>query len=228
MTVPRSLVIIPDGNRRWAQSHGHSTQVGHTYGLFNCRRIADAAFARGVKHVVLWAASESNLHRRDPRETKHIFRLLRKELLYRSKQASQVKVGFHLCGAWQEANSDPELVELVEEAHRRTASHEKHLTVLFGYSGITELVFAAERAAQAGVITKETIRRHLWTSHVPDIDLLIRTGVDGDPHWSDLLLPWQLQNTQLYFSEVCWPAFTIAHLEAAFDDYARRIRRAGA
>lgn len=226
MTFPRSLVIVPDGNRRWAQSHGHSTQVGHIYGLFNCRRIANAAFEHSVEHVVLWVASESNLQKRNPREIKHLFRLLKKELLYRSKQASEI--GFHLCGAWQEANSDPELIELVEEAHRRTATCEKHLTVLFGYSGITELVSAAARAAQVGVVTKETIRKHLWTSHLPDIDLLIRTGVDDDPHWSDLLLPWQLQNTQLYFSKVCWPTFTVALLDAAFDDYTRRIRRVGA
>ena len=226
MTVPRCLVIIPDGNRRWARSHNHSQPVGHTYGLLNCRRIAKAAFERGVEHVVLWAASESNLHKRDPREIAFLFRLLKRELLYRSKRTDEI--GFHLCGAWQEVNADLGLVELVEKAHRKTAAHEKHLTVLFGYSGSTELVLAAEKAAQEGLVTKDSIREHLWTSHVPDVDLLIRTGVEDDPHWSDLLLPWQLQNTQLYFSDVCWPAFTIAHLEAAFDDYARRVRRAGA
>ncbi len=226
MIAPQCLVIIPDGNRRWARSHGRSTPVGHTNGLLNCRRIAEAAFTRGVQHVVLWAASESNLHKRDPREIAFLFRLLKRELLYRSKKADKVRL--HLCGSWQDVNADPELQELVERAHRQTASNEKHLTVLFGYSGTTETVLAAEKAAQEGAITKDSIRKNLWTAHLPDVDLVIRTAVQGDPHWSDLLLPWQMQNAQLYFSEICWPAFTATHLKVAFEDYARRVRRYGA
>ncbi len=228
MVVPRCLVIIPDGNRRWARSHNLTRSIGHARGLVNCRTIAAEAFNLGVEHVVIWAASEANLKNRDSQEIANLFVLLKTELTYRSKQRE--KIGVHLCGILQKQNGriDTEFEDLVRGVQQRTAHFDQHLTILFGYSGVTELVVAAEKAAKEGPPTEASIRKHLWTSHLPDVDLLIRTGVEGDPHWSDLLLPWQLRNTQLYFSEVYWPAFTVQHLQGAFEDYSARVRRAGA
>ena len=227
MTVPKCLVIIPDGNRRWARKHCRREISGHTHGLLNCRLITRAAFELGVPHVVLWAASELNLYRRQPYEIKHIFRLLKREL--RSRLEKTEEIGFHLCGAWQRFTQDERLAQLVREIHEKSAHHTKQqLTVLFGYSGRAELVDAFVRLSASGdEITEETIRKNLWTSHLPDVDLVIRTGVQSDPHWSDSLLPWQIHNTQLHFCAKEWPAFGVEDLRVALDDYAGRPRREG-
>lgn len=228
MSVPKCLVIIPDGNRRWARKNHRRDITGHTQGLLNCRRIIRAAFELGVPQVVLWAASELNLYRREPREISHIFRLLKREL--RSRLEKPEEIGFHLCGAWQRITQDEKLAQLVREIHEKTALYTKQqLTVLFGYSGRTELTEAFVHLSASGEeITKENIRKYLWTSHLPDVDLVIRTGVQGDPHWSDGLLIWQIGNAQLYFSPKDWPAFGVEDLRAAIDDYAGRSRREGA
>ncbi len=226
--VPKCLVIIPDGNRRWARKNHRRDITGHTRGLFNCRSITRAAFERGVTHVVLWAASELNLYRRPPNEIMHIFRLLKHEL--RSRLKNPEEIGFHLCGDWRRFTQDQELFMLADEVQEKSARYTKQqLTVLFGYSGRAELVDAIKKLSASGdEITPETIRRHLWTSHLPDVDLVIRTGVQNDPHWSDWLLLWQCGNSQLYFSAKDWPAFGVEDLQAAFEDYARRPRREGA
>jgi len=106
---------------------------------------------------------------------------------------------------------------------------EKQITILFGYSGLTELLRATSVLFECGQrATRENLRASVWTRHLPDVDLLIRTGVEGDPHLSDLLLPLQISNTQLHFSEILWPSFTERHLDLAFEDFARRPRRKGA
>ena len=138
---------------------------------------------------------------------------------------------FHLCGQWQDACNDPELIDLVHRAHQHTAECDQHLTVLFGYNGVAEILAAANKAARdanGSDISEEDIRRHLWTSHLPPIDLVIRTGTQSDTHNSDLFLPWQISNAQLYFSELCWPDFKEADLQAAFDNFAARHRKMGA
>lgn len=228
MTIPSCLVIVPDGNRRWAREHHRLDTTGHTAGLLNCRRIVRAAFEQGVQHVVLWASSDLNLQRRPPQEIAHIFRLLKHELCHRIRDPEET--GFHLCGAWQRFTQDQGLLRLVRMAHEKTARYvTRQLTILFGYSGRTELLEAFAQLSVSGEeVTQETIRGHLWTRHLPDVDLLIRTGTHGDPHWSDSLLPWQICNTQLHFSAKCWPEFTIEDLCVVLRDYAQRPRRGGA
>lgn len=228
MKVPNCLVIIPDGNRRWAKSRGRPDSEGHTQGLLNCRRIAKEAFDQGVQHVVLWGASESNLHKRSPKEVEFLYQLLEAELEYRSKEENGTYV-FRICGLWHRP-SDLKLMELAERAHARPIRDgDQVLTLLFGYSGETEIVHAARRAALSeDQINPDTIRKHLWTAHVPVVDMVIRTGIEDDPHWSDLLLPWQIKSTQLYFSKTCWPAFSKQELKAAFEDCSNRSRRLGA
>jgi undecaprenyl diphosphate synthase len=227
MSVPECLVIIPDGNRRWARAQKRGASEGHAEGLLNCRVIVEEAFKRGVQHIVLWGASETNLQKRDPQEVEFLYHLLKSELVHRLDEKNGTH-GFRICGTWHRPH-DLELIELVERAHVQTSCSSQVLTLLFGYSGQTELVCAARRAALSeDQINADTIRKHLWTSHLPNVDLVIQTGIKGDPHWSDLLLPWQIRSAQLYFTETCWPAFTTQDLSAAFEDFSRRPRRMGA
>lgn len=254
MTIPECIVIVPDGNRRdeaartrpklaadLRRTKLHIAKAGHARGLANCRKLVEAAFELGVKHVVVWAASESNLRNRDANEIAFLYRLLKGELRYRLRRESE-GYGFRLCGLWNIFGNDPELRQLVEETQARTSVHtEQVLTLLFGYDGLTELAHAARKAvAEGAAITPETLRRYCWTSHLPDVKLGIRTGVDADPkvsdsafiegdiHQSDLLLPCQSKNMHWCYSPVRWPSFTVEHLKRAFAIYQNRQSRCGA
>ncbi len=106
------------------------------------------------------------------------------------------------------------------------------LTLLFGYNGLTELFYAHKKALGETIedgrpYDERAIRKHLWTAHVPMVGLIIRTGCDGDPHLSDSLLPVQTEHAQLYFTKTRWPAFDVAELKCAFDNYSQRPRRLG-
>lgn len=226
--IPRCIVIVPDGNRRWAEMNHRTVFAGYEQGLLNCRRVVRAAFEQGVQHVVFWAASELNLQRRPAHELVFLFKLLKREL--RSRIQNPEETGFHLCGAWERLARDKELADLVRTAHQKAARYnDQQLTVLFGYSGKTELLEAFRELAVGGeIVTEGAVRSHLWTSHLPDVDLLIRTGVHGDPHWSDSLLPWQMINTHLHFSSKFWPDFTAEDLSEVFREFSQRPRRMGA
>ena len=227
MNIPMSLVLIPDGNRTWAQKLGKPSTWGHTKGLDAAQTIIDEAFRLGVEHVVFWAASELNLRNRSKMEVDHLFTLLSDEMKSRLKKPDQVK--FRLVGAWQQFTTNLELTNLVHELENNTKDIKgKELTILFGYSGKTEMIQAIEALQKSGEsITDQSIRNHLWSGYLPDIDLVIRTGVKNDPHWSDSLLMWQTGNSQLYFTETSWPDFSVKELTTAIDDYSQRVRKLG-
>jgi undecaprenyl diphosphate synthase len=101
--------------------------------------------------------------------------------------------------------------------------------VLFGYSGKAELLRAVAQMRETNEdVTDANFEKYLATGFVPQADFVIRTGVRGDPHWSDWFLFWQTGNSQLYFTETPWPAFGKKELTQALEDYRKRQRRLGA
>jgi undecaprenyl diphosphate synthase len=228
--IPSVIAYIPDGNRRGALQKGATADEPHRDGMHNCRTLSEEAFRCGVKHVVIWGASESNLKERSKNEVWHLFELLKQELQRRMRRIQNDKVAFRICGLWQQSAPWPGLKELVAALEQKTAHYqdERCFTLLFGYDGETDNEQAVQRLFDAGIRpTKELIRQNLWTAHVPNTDLIIRTAVEGDPHDSDPFLPWQRKNAQHILSPKFWPAFDIADLHAAFDEYGRRPKRKG-
>ncbi|MGH7141718.1 MAG: polyprenyl diphosphate synthase [Minisyncoccia bacterium] len=230
MSAPRCLAIIPDGNRRWALYRSLWKRLGHEQGLKNCRRVIPRAFDLGTKHIVLWAGSESNLKKRPLEEVCYLFSLLKQELEYRIDKPDEAR--FYIRGIWRQFTDDPEIKDLAGEAEHRTMHVlSRSLTLLFGYGGLTELAHAATAAARDGIIdiTPEVLRQRCWNSHLPNIDLLIRTGIEqNDYHCSDSFLPLHTEHMQLYYSDKYWPDFTADDLSNAFAHYRMRARRCGA
>ena len=73
-------------------------------------------------------------------------------------------------------------------------------------------------------IDEEAISNALYTSGMPDPDLLIRTA--GEMRVSNFLL-WQISYAELWVTEQCWPDFDCDSLHQALRDYAGRERRFG-
>ena len=128
----------------------------------------------------------------------------------------------------------PDIVALIEESENRTAGNTKlTLTVALSYGGRTEIAVAARRLAElavAGTLDPEDIdenvfERHLFTTGLPDPDLLIRTS--GEKRISNFLL-WQLAYSEFVFVDTLWPDFSREHFLDAISEYHRRERRYGA
>jgi|GEM_PF-492223 len=225
--VPRCIALIPDGNRRFAAKHLRPKLWGHTQGLENLQTIARAAFDAGVEHVVVWAASESNLKNRPAAEIMYLVQLLKREIAERLRDPEGTRL--YIRGSWRKHIEDAELDLLISNIETGTACFtRRHLTLLFGYSGKTDALEAAKKffrhASVEGFddISDDIFDRYSATAHIPNVDLIIRTGVDGTPNESDPFLPFKKQNAVLYFRRMPWPAFTAAHLRSVLKDYGKR------
>ena len=230
------VAIIPDGNRRSAARIGGISGIRvHQRGYANILAITQYMFEQGdenehVEELVIWTASESNLTGRSAEEVRHICTLGKHEL--RARMRSTEKVAFVMRGAWREFVNDPILDELAQHVETKTAPYvaltKRRITALFGYDGETDVEQAAQKLHDAGIRpTKELILQNLGTYHIGNVDLLIRTGVEGDPHDSDAFLPLQRKHTKHFQTPVCWPEFSGELVDKAFADYASRPSREG-
>lgn len=224
--VPQHVAIIMDGNGRWAASRGLPRLAGHEQGTSNIRRITEAAGQLGIRYLTLWAFSTENWSR-PPEEVSGIVRILGetldRELEELHRQGAQLR---HIGSL--EGLPTP-MREAIQAAIELTRENDKLvLTLAFDYGGRQELVSAIRLLVADGIppdqIDEETIGRYLYTSDIPDPDLIIRTS--GEYRLSNFLV-WQSAYSELYFSPVLWPEFGPNDLEDAVQDYSRRERRFG-
>lgn len=224
--VPRHVAIIMDGNRRWAREQGVPEAHGHAAGVEAVRPIVERAQQRGVQVLSIYAFSRENWSREQD-EVRTIFSLLDAAIRDYTPDLVRQGVVVRLLGRLDEV--DPRTRASIEGALRLTAGGTRMtLNVAFNYSGRSEIVDAVRGCVRDGVaadeVTEATLAARLYTTTLPDVDLLIRTG--GDQRISNFLL-WQAAYAELYFCERFWPDFDPPELDLALDEYARRSRRFG-
>jgi undecaprenyl diphosphate synthase len=224
--LPRHVAIIMDGNRRWARAQGRDELDGHTAGTETLRGVITRAAELGIAHLTVYAFSRENWGR-DDREVNQLFALLAQTIERETATLVSNGIAVDFLGR---------LDELPEEAAHRirracdatAAGSAMKLHVAFNYGGRTELVDAVRAIVRSGIsadkVDEETISSALYTSGVPDPDLLIRTG--GEERLSNFLL-WQTAYTELVTWPGLWPDFSGADLESAMRAYAARTRRFG-
>lgn len=227
--VPHHIAIIPDGNRRWAKAKGLEPWKGHEEGVKRFEEVSEAAFRSGVSYFTFWAASEDNLRSRPKLEVSALVYLMDTYLSAEStvKRFEENQIRVRVLGRWQELISNSSVHAGIELLQQRTARFtERHLTILLGYDGQSEMVAALNQLTLTKqAVDAATLRAALWTADLPPVDLVIRTG--GEPHWSAGFMMWHVANSQLYFTEQLWPAFTAESLSAALADFSGRGRRFG-
>jgi len=229
-SIPRHIAIIMDGNGRWARSRVLPRYVGHREGVKTVRRIVEASIERNIAALTLFAFSSENW-RRPSDEVSLILNLfvttLKKEVAV--LHSNGVRVRF----IGDRAAFSVNLRELIDESETRTRGNTRmDLVIAANYGGqwdITEACKAIVRRTAAGelapeAITPEVMAAEMSLADLPPPDLFIRTG--GEQRISNFLL-WQLAYTELYFTDVLWPAFSTAELDEALLWYANRQRRFG-
>ncbi|MBC7950328.1 MAG: isoprenyl transferase [Rhodospirillaceae bacterium] len=228
---PAHIAIIMDGNGRWAKARGLPRTAGHKRGAEAVRRTVECAREMGISYLTLYAFSSENW-KRPAGEVTDLMGLLR--LYLRNEVKVLHKNGIRLKVIGDRSRLGPDIVALIEESEAKTAINGAlTLTLALSYGGRQEIVEAARRLAvevAAGRLAPEAIdeaavSRNMFTAHMPDPDLVIRTS--GEKRISNFLL-WQSAYAEFVFLDVLWPDFGREELEAAIGDFHRRERRYGA
>jgi len=221
--LPQHLAIVMDGNGRWAKKRFLPRLAGHRQGVEALRRCVKACVQRGIGILTVFAFSSENWNR-PPEEVSGLMELLVKVLAREVPQLHQD--GVRVCFVGDMTALSDTMRHALERAARDTAENTRLLfNICFNYGGRWDIAQAAAALAARGqAITEASLHTAMQMSHVPDPDLMIRTG--GEKRISNFLL-WQAAYTELYFSDALWPDFDEAALDAAIADYAGRERRFG-
>ena len=224
---PRSLhvAIISDGNGRWATSRGLPRSAGHRAGAQAARAIIEAAPRLGIHTLTLFALSSANW-KRPPAEVSGILRILHEYLLTETSRCIDQGIRLSIIGRRDRLSAT--LRQAIIDSEAATAHGTRlHLRLAVDYSARNAIYTAAARFYKVTEISQESfsnVMTELRGGSI-DVDVLIRTG--GEQRLSDFLL-WECAFAEFVFLDKRWPDFTVADLEAAIQEFARRERTRGA
>lgn len=224
--LPSHVAIIMDGNGRWAKRHSLPRSEGHRKGAEAIEPLMDAALDLGVRAVSLYAFSTENWAR--PRvEILNLWKLL--NYFFEQKIDYLKSRGIRVMHSGLRKRLPSTTLRTIDRAVQETAKNRKIiLNFCINYGGRQEIVHAVNRCLKerrsVSQITMGDIERRLFTSDLPPVDLLIRTG--GEFRISNFLL-WQIAYAELVFMDVLWPDFRPRHLYRAVYEFQQRERRFG-
>lgn len=217
--MPACIGIILDGNRRWAKARGLATFEGHAEGLKNLERVVRLVKARAIPHLVVYAFSSENW-KREAAEVTYLLQLGEKAVSQHFKDLGGEGVRIRFLG---DRSRLPESLQTSCASIEKETAENNDLTlwICLSYGGRDEIVHAAK---QGGVVDEDTLRARMWSSGMPDPDIIIRTG--GEKRLSNFLL-FQAAYSELFFLDVLWPDFAEADLDGVLNGFAARERRMG-
>ena len=228
--IPTHIAIIMDGNGRWAKQRGLPRSFGHRAGVAALRRTVEGAADLGIERLTVFGFSTENW-RRPPPEVIELMSLLK--AYFRSDITRLEREGVNVRILGRRSGLEPEILQIVEDAERRTAHNSAfHLQVAFNYGGRADIVDAARRFAadvaegrvKADDLDEALFEQYLSTAPARAPDLIIRTS--GERRLSNFLL-WEGAYAELVFQDILWPDYGPEALRAAVEDYHTRERRYG-
>jgi undecaprenyl diphosphate synthase len=235
--LPQHIAIIMDGNGRWAGLRRLQRVLGHQQGAESVQFVVETASRIDLPWLTLYAFSLENNLRRPATEVSFLMRLLRTYLVGNVKRMNDNNVRIAYIG--RTAELPAEVQETMQWAAEQTAHNTgTTLTLALNYGARSEIVDGMRKAVarlaseEPGApletllsrLTEERISSALYTAHMPDPDLVIRTS--GEMRISNFLL-WQIAYSEIYVTERFWPDFRGIHLLEAIHEYQSRDRRFG-
>lgn len=225
--IPSHIAIIMDGNRRWAEENSLDKAEGHKKGADNVENIVKACADLGVKYVTFWALSTENLQERSKMEVLGLFNLLRKS--FQNQFPRMIKEGVKIKVIGEEKGLPSDIKKIVNKLNKTLVKNPKiQLNIAFNYGGKREILNAIKKIIEEKIpsdkINQSVVEGYLYTSGIPDPELMIRTG--GKKRLSGFLL-WQSEYSELYFTDKYWPEFDEKELKKAIDWYSLQQRNFG-
>lgn len=222
--IPEHIAVIMDGNGRWAAKRGLPRIMGHRAGVKTVKEIVKACSGLGVKVLTLYAFSTENWLR-PKSEVSGLMSILKVFLKKELSSLIENNVRFQTIGVVE--GLPVQVREVLAETKRNTCGNTGLiLNIAINYGGRQEIIDAVNRLIKSGAreADSEVFKEYLYTSSLPDPDLLIRTS--GEMRISNFLL-WQIAYTEFYVTDVLWPDFKEKNLIEAIIDYQKRDRRFG-
>jgi undecaprenyl diphosphate synthase len=243
--MPQHVAIIMDGNGRWAGKRSLKRFLGHQQGAESVQFVVETATRINLPFLTLYAFSLENNLRRPKSEVNFLMKLLRSYLASNMKRMNDNNVRMQYIGRIHELPS--EVQDTMQWASESTAKNTgTTLTLALNYGSRSEIVDAA-RSVVSGLIAEahqrgcsledllqvdglearldeHHISDALYTRHMPDPDLVVRTS--GEQRISNFLL-WQIAYSEIFVTDRLWPDFRGIHLLEAIQSYQKRERRFG-
>ncbi|MDY6934570.1 MAG: polyprenyl diphosphate synthase [Spirochaetota bacterium] len=224
--VAAHVAIIMDGNGRWAEKRSLPRLEGHRRGAEVIDSLMDVAVDLGLQVVTLYTFSTENWLR-PKAEVDGLWEITESFIISKKEKIKQNDLRIIFSGI---KNGLPaSTLRIIEELIEETKNNKK-MTINFcvNYGGRQEIVDSVNQWIQHRKLneslTIDKLNKYLYTSELPDVDLMIRTG--GEYRISNFLL-WQLAYTEFVFLKVLWPDFKPNHLYKAIYEYQNRDRRFG-
>jgi undecaprenyl diphosphate synthase len=233
--IPNHIVLLPDGNRRWAKQRNLPSIRGHLAGYENIVKFTHYCKNRGVKILTAFGFSAENWNRPKD-EVKYLMSLLENGFKHELKKYNHKEDNYNLLGKevkliiiGQKERLPASLQKVIKKLEDLTKNNKDFiLNLAVSYSGKWDILNAVKKIVSEKIplqkITEDNFENYLSTSHLPSPDLVIRTS--GEQRFSNFLL-WQTAYSELYFSPKLWPDFNEKDLDEALKEYARRQRRFG-
>lgn len=228
--LPKHIAIIMDGNGRWAKEQGEVRIFGHRHGVNSVRETLEGCVEIGIPYITLYAFSTENWNRPEI-EVQALMELLVDSLNREVATFNKHNIKLNAIGSLDDL--PPHCLRKLHETMDMTQQNAKcTLTLALSYGSRKEITDAVKKIAESvrkgelnpKDITEETISERLYTTGIPDPDLMIRTS--GEQRISNYML-WQMAYTELTFLPVMWPDFTREHLYECIYNYQNRERRFG-
>lgn len=225
--IPKHIAIIMDGNGRWAESKKKPRIEGHQAGVENITRVVEIMISKEVKFLTLFAFSTENWSR-PVKEVKFLTgKLLAKSISSHTEKLNSA--GVKILHLGKTDNLDENLKLKINNAIKLTQNNNRiTLQVAFDYGGRQEIIEATKNILLSGIKSEKldeiSFSRFLFTSEIPDPDLVIRTG--GEFRISNFLL-WQTAYSEFYSTEAYWPDFDEEEINKALSNFSNRERRFG-
>jgi undecaprenyl diphosphate synthase len=227
---PRHIAVIMDGNGRWAERRNLPRIEGHRWGVASVRRTVEECVHLKIEQLTLYCLSSENW-KRPQGELDFLMHLLEQYMIEERTAIMKQNIVVRTIGR-REGIPQRVLREMDKTISMSSANTGTRLCLAVNYGGRAEVVDAVRRIAQRvrdellspEDIDERAISNHLYTSGMPDPDLLIRTA--GEMRISNFLL-WQISYAELWVTDRCWPEFQVSDLREAIRSFAARDRRFG-
>ncbi len=221
--MPNHIACIMDGNRRWAKKSMIKTIQGHSAGANKVKDVISWCISREIKHLTIYAFSSENWHRSKD-EINDIMSLVNAYISddKNIKLFRENRVKVRMIGSFD--NLDNSLAENIKKIESDTSEFDKlNLQICFNYGSRMEIIEAIRNIVNSGKndVSEGLLSSYLYTSGVPDPDLIIRTG--GMKRLSNFLL-WQASYSELFFIDTLWPDFSELEFDKIISEY-KNIKR---
>lgn len=216
--IPRHIGFIMDGNGRWATAHGLPRAAGYAHGVEAMIKVLKRASELGVQAVSVYAFSTENFARPEE-ETAAVLSAVKK---WNNSYAGELRVSY----SGDIYAFDDEITESIVGIENRTAQNRgMQFNICLNYGGRDDIIHAAKVCYDHGNFSREEFENALSTSHLPPLDLIVRSG--GEKRLSGFML-YEAAYSELLFSDKLWPDFDESDVDFAVEEFGRRVRKFGA